>query len=82
MRSFVRRLTTGFFLTLVALALPVGAQADVSITFGVYTSDKPSAMVRQLRPIASGSNERPLMAAGSTGRRNTSFKSLCRCFEV
>jgi phosphonate transport system substrate-binding protein len=50
MRSFVRRLTTGFFLTLVALALPVGAQADVSITFGVYTSDKPSAMVRQLRP--------------------------------
>jgi hypothetical protein len=24
----------------------------------------------------------PLMTVSSTGRRNTSFKSLCRCFEV
>ncbi len=24
----------------------------------------------------------PKSTAGSTGRRNTSFKSLCRCFEV
>lgn len=30
--------------------LPEKSQAEVLLTFGVYTSDKPSAMVRQLRP--------------------------------
>ncbi len=32
------------------LALPAKSQAKVLLTFGVYTSDKPSAMVQQLRP--------------------------------
>ena len=50
MSSFVRRLTIGAFAALAASLSPLGAQAEVSITFGVYSSDKPSAMVRQLRP--------------------------------
>lgn len=50
MRSFSRRLVIGFLMALGAAALPAAAQAKVSITFGVYTSDKPSAMVQQLRP--------------------------------
>lgn len=32
------------------LTLPGMAQADTSIVFGTYSSDKPSAMVKQLRP--------------------------------
>lgn len=50
MRLFVRRLALGVLATVAALASPVAAKASVSLTFGVYTSDKPSAMVRQLRP--------------------------------
>lgn len=30
---------------------PAAAQADLTLTFGVYASDKPTAMVRQFRPI-------------------------------
>ena len=41
----------GFFLALVAVQLPpADAVAQVSLEFGVYASDKPSAMVTQLRP--------------------------------
>jgi phosphonate transport system substrate-binding protein len=36
-----------------ALAQPTESQAKVLLTFGVYTSDKPSAMVTQLRPTLS-----------------------------
>ncbi len=40
------------FAALMAIgAIPIAAQADVNLTFGVYASDKPSAMVRQFRPI-------------------------------
>jgi phosphate/phosphite/phosphonate ABC transporter binding protein len=34
-----------------AVIWPVAAQADLTLTFGVYSSDKPTAMVRQFRPI-------------------------------
>ena len=64
MRSFVCRLTTAFVLTLAALALPIEAKAEVSITFGVYTSDKPSAMVRQLRPTLDLVEQRVAEALG------------------
>jgi phosphonate transport system substrate-binding protein len=37
-------------LTLAFLTLPAPALADNQLTFGVYASDKPSAMVEQLRP--------------------------------
>ncbi len=34
-----------------AVIWPAAAQADLTLTFGVYSSDKPTAMVRQFRPI-------------------------------
>ncbi len=34
-----------------AAALPVNVNADVTLTFGIYTSDKPSTMVKKFRPI-------------------------------
>jgi phosphonate transport system substrate-binding protein len=33
-----------------AALLPVSARADIALVFGTYASDKPSAMVEQLRP--------------------------------
>ena len=36
---------------LLAAIWPAAAQADLTLTFGVYSSDKPTAMVRQFRPI-------------------------------
>ncbi len=50
MREFVRRLVPGLILLLALVASSGPSQAEVSLTFGVYTSDKPSAMVQQMRP--------------------------------
>jgi phosphate/phosphite/phosphonate ABC transporter binding protein len=36
--------------SLLAALLPAAAGADIGLVFGVYASDKPSAMVEQLRP--------------------------------
>jgi phosphonate transport system substrate-binding protein len=49
MRKLLQICTVLFLLTQVLGAVP--AQAKVTLSFGVYTSDKPSAMVRQFRPI-------------------------------
>ena len=38
-------------LTIVAGLWPAVAAADLTLSFGVYSSDKPSSMVRQFRPI-------------------------------
>ena len=50
MYGLTRRSMPGLVLLFTVLALPMEAQAEVSLTFGVYTSDKPTAMVLQLRP--------------------------------
>lgn len=47
----VTRLVLAGLLPLMAAAWPGAAQADLTLSFGVYSSDKPSAMVRQFRPI-------------------------------
>jgi len=43
---------TGLLFTMLALCLgPAPAWADVNLKFGVYTSEKPSAMVKIFRPV-------------------------------
>jgi phosphonate transport system substrate-binding protein len=37
-------------LTLLAILLPLSARAEIGLVFGAYASDKPTAMVEQLRP--------------------------------
>lgn len=49
MRKLLQTCTFLFVLTPFLCAIP--AQAKVMLLFGVYASDKPSAMVRQFRPI-------------------------------
>lgn len=39
------------WLILLAMLVASSAQADVSLNFGLYTSDKPTAMIQQFRPI-------------------------------
>lgn len=50
MISLIRCLMPGLTFSLVILAAPLPAQSEISLTFGVYSSDKPTAMVGQLRP--------------------------------
>lgn len=45
------KILTSFAATLLLLGTPQSALADQELTFGTYSSDKPSSMVRQLRPI-------------------------------
>jgi len=45
-RALIAVAATGF-----ALASATPAQAEISLAFGVYASDKPSTMVKQMRPI-------------------------------
>lgn len=40
-----------FVFLLVPAIVPASAQAEITLKFGLYTSDKPSQMVRQFRPI-------------------------------
>ncbi len=50
MLRITRHLLPVLISVIAILALPAKSQAKVLLTFGVYTSDKPSAMVQQLRP--------------------------------
>ncbi len=45
------RIVSVLLLPALAAIWPAAAQADLALTFGVYSSDKPTAMVRQFRPI-------------------------------
>lgn len=46
----IKKLSVGL-LPIVAGLWPAVAEADLTLSFGVYSSDKPSSMVRQFRPI-------------------------------
>lgn len=50
MPFLTRTLMPAVVVAVAALALPTVTQAKTQLTFGVYSSDKPSAMVQQLRP--------------------------------
>lgn len=56
MRKLFQVCTYFFVLTSFLGAIP--AQAEVRLSFGIYASDKPSAMVRQFRPILNVVEER------------------------
>lgn len=51
MNAMNRRTVLALGVTVLTLASVAPAAAEVSLAFGVYASDKPSAMVRQFRPI-------------------------------
>ncbi len=46
-------LRTSLLATLPAILFSASAAADLDLRFGVYTADKPSAVVRQFRPVLS-----------------------------
>ena len=50
MRRTIRPLLSALILGFAAPPAPTRAEADLTLTFGVHSSDKPSAMFRQLRP--------------------------------
>ncbi len=50
MLRITRHLLPVLISVIAVIALPAKSQAKALLTFGVYTSDKPSAMVKQLRP--------------------------------
>ncbi len=50
MLRHLRLIAAARLLLLIAVLLPAGARADIGLVFGTYASDKPFAMVEQLRP--------------------------------
>ena len=52
--------------TFVFVLMPMAANAEVTLSFGVYASDKPSAMVRQFRPILNVVEERMAKMLGES----------------
>jgi len=46
-----RAIWPAWIIMVLAILLPMKANADIQLKFGVYTSDKPSEMVKSFRPI-------------------------------
>ncbi len=49
--KFVRGCSVAALISAACLAMPAGAVAEISLTFGTYAADKPTASIKKIRPV-------------------------------